>query len=146
MKNETKNMNIQDFTLGYIECALWSSVDDGGEPLDSNQDGADALAPETIERIEQDCAAFIAANKTNLAEYAERWPLSLQAAVGYGSKYHSASDCAGHDFWLTRNGHGAGFWDRGFGSLGERLTDSSEKFGGLSLYIGDDGKLYLISA
>ena len=137
MKNETKNMNIQDFTLGYIECALWSSVDDGGEPLDSNQDGADALAPETLARIEQDCAAFIAANKTNLAEYAERWP---------NSQYHSASECAGHDFWLTRVGHGAGFWDRGFGSLGERLTDSSEKFGGLDLYVGDDGKLYLISA
>jgi hypothetical protein len=138
MKTETKNMNIKQFTLGYIECALWSSVDDDGEPLDSNQDGADALAPETLARIEQDCAAFIAANKSDLAKYAERWPLAQ-------SEY-TASDCAGHDFWLTRVGHGAGFWDRGFGELGERLTDSSEKFGGLDLYVGDDGKLYLTSA
>ncbi len=31
----------------------------------------------------------------------------------------------GHDFWLTRNGHGTGFWDRGYeeslGSLFERV-------------------------
>ena len=130
-------MNIKDFTLGYIECALWSARGEDGEPLDSNQDGADALAPETLARIEQDCAAFVAANKSDLAKYTERWPLS---------QYHSASECAGHDFWLTRVGHGAGFWDRGFGELGERLTDSSEKFGELNLYVGDDGKLYLISA
>ena len=24
----------------------------------------------------------------------------------------------GHDLWLTRNGHGAGFWDRGLGAQG----------------------------
>lgn len=28
---------------------------------------------------------------------------------------------AGHDFWLTRNGHGAGFWERN-DKIGERLT------------------------
>lgn len=30
---------------------------------------------------------------------------------------------AGSDFWLTRNGHGTGFWDRGLGTVGEALTD-----------------------
>ena len=139
MKTKTKNMNIKDFTLGYIECALWSSVDDNDEPLDNNY-STDELAPETLARIEQDCAAFFAANKTDLAEYAE---LCQPQIRGYDS---TVSDYAGGDFWLTRVGHGAGFWDRGFGSLGERLTDSSEKFGGLDLYVGDDGKLYLISA
>ena len=28
----------------------------------------------------------------------------------YSSEY-TAAELAGHDFWLTRNGHGAGFWD-----------------------------------
>lgn len=37
----------------------------------------------------------------------------------------------GHDFWLTRNGHGAGFWDRReleANELGERLTKLSKEF------------------
>jgi len=34
-----------------------------------------------------------------------------------------------HDFILSRDGHGAGFWDRGMGSLGEQLTKCAESFG-----------------
>jgi hypothetical protein len=48
----------------------------------------------------------------------------------------------GHDFYLTRNGHGAGFWDRGLGKLGDELTAMADPFGSYELYIGDDGKLY----
>lgn len=36
---------------------------------------------------------------------------------------------AGHDLWLTRNHHGAGFWDRGLGVKGEKLTALAHKFG-----------------
>jgi hypothetical protein len=49
---------------------------------------------------------------------------------------------AGHDFWLTRNGHGAGFWDRGLGDLGERLSKAAKVYGEVYLYPGDDGKVY----
>ena len=49
---------------------------------------------------------------------------------------------AGHDFWLTRNGHGAGFWDRGLGEVGDRLSNACKAFGSYDLYIGDDGKIY----
>lgn len=40
-------------------------------------------------------------------------------------------DQAGHDFWLTRNGHGTGFWDRTevYGHYSERFTKVSENFG-----------------
>ena len=35
----------------------------------------------------------------------------------------------GHDFWLTRRRHGAGFWDRGYGdSVGEILTKIAQMF------------------
>lgn len=34
----------------------------------------------------------------------------------------------GHDFYLTRNHHGAGFWDRGLGKNGEILTKLSHGF------------------
>lgn len=48
---------------------------------------------------------------------------------------------AGHDFWLTRNRHGAGFWDRGLGALGDRLTDAAHAFGEVYLYVNDDGEV-----
>lgn len=49
----------------------------------------------------------------------------------------------GTDFWLTRNGHGAGFWDRGYGEAGDKLTAFAEKFGKQDVYKGDDGKAYV---
>lgn len=51
-------------------------------------------------------------------------------------------ECAGHDFWLTRNGHGAGFWDRGLGDLGTRLAMSARAYGSQTLMLGHDGKIY----
>lgn len=51
-----------------------------------------------------------------------------------------------HDFWLTRNGHGAGFWDRtelDADELGDRLTVLAKEFGAVDLYQGDDRLLYL---
>ena len=48
-----------------------------------------------------------------------------------------------HDFWLTRNGHGAGFWGRGHPQgIGERLTELCKTFGEQYLIIGDDEMLH----
>lgn len=111
---------LDQFTLAYIECALWSSTDDDGEPLDN---GWHELAPETIERMAEDCADF------------QREHSELLEGI--------SSAQAGHDFWLTRNQHGAGFWDRGLGAKGDELTAASHAYGGRDLYIGDDGLIYL---
>ena len=52
-------------------------------------------------------------------------------------------DSAGHDFLLTRNGHGAGFWDRGLGEAGDKLTDMAHNYGTIGLDIGDNGQVYV---
>ena len=46
-----------------------------------------------------------------------------------------------HDFWLTRNGHGAGFWAGDYGN-GEVLTEIAHAFGNVETYEGDDHLLY----
>lgn len=51
-------------------------------------------------------------------------------------------EMVGHDFWLTRNRHGAGFWDRGLDVLGDRLTAAAHAYGEASLMLGDDGKVH----
>ncbi len=114
----TGRLEQEKFLAGYIECALWSSYDSaddsGGEPLDANYDESD-LSETCLVSFREDCAQFLAANAEDLAD------IELEQA--------------GHDFWLTRNGHGAGFWDRGLGALGERLTKAAHAYGSVDLYV-----------
>lgn len=122
-------MTADDIIGAYIECALWSSPDNaddtGGEPLDTNY-GPDDLAPETLDTMRAECADF----------------LFHCSRLGIAFDGLDASQ-VGHDFWLTRNRHGAGFWDRGLGVLGDRLTDAAHSFGESYLHIGDDGRIYV---
>lgn len=114
---------MDQFTSAYITCALWSSTDnsrdDGGDPLDANYDGSD-LAPQALEAIRRECAEFQECHAEDLALAYEK------------PGYTEAS--AGHDFWLTRNGHGAGFWDRGLDAVGDRLSDACKPYGSVDLY------------
>jgi hypothetical protein len=47
----------------------------------------------------------------------------------------------GHDFWLTRNHHGAGFWDRGLGDAGKILTTLAQGYREVSLFATADGQV-----
>jgi hypothetical protein len=49
----------------------------------------------------------------------------------------------GHDFQLTRNGHGTVFWDRGYGDGGAYLTDMTKPSGsaGAKFTRDDDGDI-----
>lgn len=113
---------MDKYTRQYLETALWSSVDDNGDPLDSNYSIED-LSVEARELANKDTTAFFEKAGALLDNY------------DYGT--------AMHDFWLTRNGHGAGFWDGDYEeSDGEKLTALSKEFGELNLIVGDDGKIY----
>jgi hypothetical protein len=49
----------------------------------------------------------------------------------------------GMDFWLTRNGHGSGFWDRGYSEETEEdLMSVVKNFKEKNLVIGDDLMLH----
>jgi hypothetical protein len=47
-------------------------------------------------------------------------------------------DQVGRDLHLTRNGHGAGFWDGDYGDAGDALTELSKPFGSISVQVGLD--------
>jgi len=107
----------------YLETALWSSTGDNSEPLDKNHNIED-IAKESIEKASKDCDLFIEKAGSLLDG------LDLEDI--------------GHDFWLTRNHHGAGFWDGDYDEeIGKKLTDISHSFGGCDMYVGDDGNIYL---
>lgn len=123
--------DLDAFTRAYIVCALWSSTDEHGEPLDAVF-SADDLSPDCEAKMREDCADFAKAQSVDLADYCARMR----------SEEYAGEERAGHDFWLTRNRHGAGFWDRGLGALGQRLSDASHVYGSVDLYAGDDGLIY----
>lgn len=116
-------MKLDTFTKSYIETLLWSECDDNGEPLDGIYD-TDDIHKESLKSIVEDCQGFMTNNWANI-----RRNLSQ----------------AGHDFALTRNRHGAGFWDGDWEqSVGQVLTNASHSFGGQHLYVGDDNKLHVM--
>lgn len=102
-------------TRAYLACALWSSCDENDEPFDAHHT-VDDIAGESVREAERTCQDFRQANKDLLDE------------SGLGD------DQIGHDLWLTRNGHGAGFWDRGLGQTGEELTAMCKPYGEAHLY------------
>jgi hypothetical protein len=133
--SRTIGADISGFIQAYFDAAFFFSMDEsneqGGEPLNKRYTVVD-LAPETGQKMVEDCETFLANCKPLLVDenltYAEPW---------------DAEQLGGHDFWLTRNGHGAGFWDGDWNKeAGERLTQVAEALGTFELYVGDDGRIY----
>jgi hypothetical protein len=90
-------------------------------PADDNYSVSD-ISEELMARIVRDCAKF--QDENDLSE--------------------SGDSRAGRDFWLTRCGHGCGFWDGDWPETGEVLTKEAKAFGNVDLYVGDDGLIYSI--
>lgn len=134
---------MDDVITAYAECALWSEGCQGmatqahadpskcrGEDCDSSLShdlnfGIGDLSAAAARDMEADVEGFI---KGCLAERPEIFD-------------GIADEMIGHDFWLTRNGHGAGFWDRGLGERGDWLTAMAKPFGSSHLYVNSDGKV-----
>ena len=117
---------VPSYVGHYIAAALWSSNDEsderGGEPFDANYT-IDDVSDASIIRAIADCDAFI-----------ERAGAMIQ---------ERGVDQAMHDLWLTRNGHGAGFWDGDWPEHGDALTElTKEQFGEVFLVLGDDGEIH----
>lgn len=83
---------VERFQRGYRDAALWSSLTDDGLPMDEHHTEGD-LHPTTRKEMDADAAHFYH---------------SYQHLLN-GNRF---MEDAGHDFWLTRNGHGVGFRDR----------------------------------
>ncbi len=129
------------FEHAYLICALWStndeSRDDGGDPLEDNYE-IDDFAPACLETMLADCRRFQAENAKTLAMEFDAYVENTFPVL----RDRMAS--AGYDFWLTRNGHGCGFWetDRWPEDMGKKLYETCKAFGPVDLYVGDDGQIY----
>lgn len=113
---------VDRFTQAYLIAALWAELDDNEEPFDRNYDLSD-FSPEAVIQALTDCLDFQKRNAIILENL-------------------DVEQC-GHNFWMTRKGHGSGFWDEeGLGKLGDDLTKACEKYGDITLYVGEDKQLH----
>jgi hypothetical protein len=90
--------NIQTMTDAYIEAIYFTETGDSGQPESSAE-----LTPLTRAQSYLDCRNFYEA-------------VTEELGINPG---HIDWSQAGHDLWLTRNGHGVGFWDRDDSVYGE---------------------------
>jgi len=116
------NMSIGRVLLSYLEALLWSA----GEDLDGYS--IEDIDEGSVMKSKNDILKFIKLIENN------------QEAIEEMNSYDEES--FGHNLALSRNGHGAGFFD----DNNDILQDLARNFGGADLYAGDDGKLYIMGA
>lgn len=120
--NDKYFIDLDKVYNAYVECALWSSLDDNERPMDKLKY---PLAKSAKIRMRRDCIDFVESNRSLLIDS------------------DLTADQIGHDFWLTRNHHGAGFWDRGLGEIGDLLKEATQKqFCEQNLYVNNK-RIYL---
>lgn len=136
MTNDQKTLGA--VVQGYLSCMLWTMPGDEGNENPGDSISICELPPQTVAVAHADCAAFVQACGDLFTQATER-------------DGHTA-ERFGHDFALTRNGHGAGFWDRDeleADDLGDKLSALCGWTGGTrtrftenNLYLADDGLAY----
>jgi hypothetical protein len=115
-------MNIDNVVRAYLTCALWSSVDGNDNPMGDVLE-IDDIAAKSVAAAEVDCLDFVGS---------------------CGALLEGLTDeQIGHDFWMTRNHHGAGFWDRGLGEQGVKLTEIAHAYGSVDCYVDSNGEVSL---
>lgn len=124
----TNTINLDDATWAAVECLLWSST-----LMECEQDPASEYFVAECEHwddvdypVDPDSVANLQSELESFIELCEQDLIASKLDPGQ----------IGHDFILTRNGHGTGFWDRGLDEIGDRLTKWAKTFGSIeSLYI-----------
>lgn len=117
-------MNTELILEAYLQCALWSCTTEDDACLGDRYE-IHNIAPESAEKARADVAVFLCKNVADL----------LASGLDEGE--------IGHNLWLTRNGHGTGFWDMDLGATGDTLSDACRALPEVCLYVGDDGRLHL---
>ena len=116
---------IEKMTSNYLESALFTDEERLKE--DVNDEYLDLEISNALKsNAKLDCTEFI-----------KRCIESNITLDGYNLSQ------LGHDFWLTRNGHGTGFWDRKeiYRGNADDLSKIASTFGTVNLFIDSSGKI-----
>ena len=132
---------ISEIVTSQLDSLLWSEGEiydengdvtlDNWDDIYTHWDATPELDNKLVEELEQledvefygvdTHVSMVSALATYVEHFGSDWPEQF-----------------GHDLALTRNGHGAGFWDRGLGDAGDVLSDWADSLGTLHIFHGHD--------
>ena len=156
--------NLAAFLRGYLGAAEWLAMDDVPCPKtgehgrvddkrESRRDKIRGWTRKAQSEARRDCREFMRANLSDLMAYCHarylarlgRAPDQLELR-GYdmGGKPYGLEwmESAGTDFHLSRNGHGAGFFDRGNAPCFDALQEAARGYGEREASLSRGGWLY----
>ena len=135
INSETLERGRDDFMRGYVEAMLWANtfVERPGEEESTCEDVAYWF---------QGPGRWWEDSPVDLTDAAAFWESFAYVILSLDYGKHGENWCraelAGHDFALTRNGSGTGFWDRGLGEMGDMLTEECKPYGAHRVIIDVD--------
>ena len=117
-------INIDAIVDSYLETVLWVGNDESSDFITKDL---------TIHDFDEKSKAQV---KEDIIDFLEKAHSQDETTAELAS-YNESS--FGHNFFLSRNRHGSGFFDED----NNKLQEISYSFGPSDFYIGDDGKGYL---
>lgn len=108
---QTEFNNLDTFTKAYITAAFWTNDEHGGSGDYTTSGRVEYLIP----RLDPDQVTEMVADCKRFQSETEEFIAGREGTAGI-------------DFWLTRNGHGSGFWDGDWPENGDLLTQVCESY------------------
>lgn len=137
---------LDEFTRSFFQAALWSTVANATNNDNDDRSFAalgydiDDFDPHVRNALAEECESF-------QEEFGDAIDADVQRSPAM--PWPSNRELAGYGLWMTRNGHGVGFWDGDWPEpLSEILTDSAQRLGEVQLYVvgqrrdGKGGTIY----
>jgi hypothetical protein len=130
-------MRKSNFVAGFIEAALWSSTYEHPNCEDCRQGQCNPNCDDGEHGLSDNAEA-------ELTEIAEAF-FDDHNALFTDDNLTSSKSCgvdafAGHDFWLTSQGHGCGFWAGDWiEPVATTLTEASKCLGERYFYVNSSG-------
>ncbi len=119
---------LETFTQAFIEALYFADTGEEGQP-----DTGATLSDEARADIEADCRSWW----RRLGCYVVS---DVCADVGTEGPIVQA----GHDFYFTRQGHGAGFWDGDWPEVyGDKLTEAAKCYGEFWIDTNEQGEIVI---
>ena len=119
---------------------LWSCTDEHGDPLDSEYSPSD-VCKKDAEKLYKEFQAFLEIVEPQINAIAgDGW----DCIDDFYDRMQPSDSQAEHDYIMTRNRKGVGFWDGDWSeSVSDILTKAAQSQPEIVACVGDDNKIYL---
>ena len=124
------NTDLKEFTQATIEALYFTETGEDDQPAKDAE-------------MDEECRLDIEADCRSWWRRYGCFVMTEACICNRHGESHSKAAQAGHDFWLTRNGHGAGFWDGDWSdNYATMFTKGAQEYGIFNVLKGDDGNIH----